>query len=496
MSFDAMKRREFLQTTATLGLVAASGTWGYAAPTAEKLDMRIGAEALRLQPVLIYSVTQRQKARSWRSWGDIQTEDAAAEETARIGRELQHLSTTADFGLKILSMAKVNTKSQVDALKNGNSDALLIYAAGGGTDILDALAGVGKPMIIFVREKSGPYYLWHEIVDSRFLRRHTDAVKQVNAGLEDVVVDDQGEILWRLRALYGLKNTQGRRIVCIGGPSGWSCPQAPERARQRFQFDLVTVPVPELVSLIESARKDGAQTSRSQQAARAYLSARGVTSRISEQAVAEAFLLKNIFRELMTRHGACAVTTNACMNSYAGIMPCLTLTLTNDDGYMAYCESDFVNIPAGVLMHYIAGRPTYFCNPTFPRQGRMLFAHCTAPRRMDGQRLEPVTLVTHYESDHGAATHVSFRKGQTVTVIKPDFEAKQWLGFTGRIVDTPFLATCRAQIEVALGAATHDVIQNMRGFHCQIAYGDWTREVRYAARKVGIEVQQLPPVAG
>jgi len=180
------------------------------------------------------------------------------------------------------------------------------------------------------------------------------------------------------------------------------------------------------------------------------------------------------------------------MASYAGIMPCLTLTLVNDDGYMAYCESDFVNIPAGILTHYISGQPTYFCNPTFPHNGRMMFAHCTAPRRMDGKNLEPFELVTHYESDHGAATHVLFRKGQLVTVIKPDFEAKNWLAVTGTIVDTPFVDTCRAQIELALNADTQQVIQNLRGFHCTLAYGDHTNEVAYAAKKVGIEVQILP----
>jgi L-fucose isomerase-like protein len=399
----------------------------------------------------------------------------------------------AEFAIKFLPLAKVNARQQVDTLKDAAPDALLVYASGGGTDILEALTGLGKHMVIFVREKSGPYYLWHEIVDSRFLRSHTDAVKQPNAGLDDVVVDDPAEILWRLRGLYGLKNTVGRRIVCIGGPGGWACPQAPERARQRFQLEMVTVPVPELVNLIESARKDAAMAARCRQEARIYLATRGLTSRIGEDAVTEAFLLKGLFRELMATHGACAVTTNMCMNSYAGIMPCLTLTLTNDDGYMAYCESDFVNIPAGILLHYIAGRPTYFCNPTFPHKGRMLFAHCTAPRRMDGRSLEPVTLVTHYESDHGAATHVHFHKGQTVTVIKPDFEAKRWLALTGPIMDTPFLATCRAQIEIALNAETQEVVRNMRGFHCQIACGDWTREVTYGANKVGIEVQHLPP---
>jgi hypothetical protein len=495
MNFSEMKRREFLQTAATIGLAATSGTLCRQVFAAQMLDMRVGASELSVQPVLLYSLTQRQSARSWRPWGDIQTEPAVADEVARIGGELKRLASQADFGLKVLPPAKVNVKPQLDALKDAQADALLVYASGGGTDLLEGLAGLGKPMVIFVREKSGPYYLWHEIVDSRFLRSHTDEVKQPSAGLEDVVVDDQGEICWRLRALYGLKNTLGRRIVCVGGPGGWACPQAPERARQRFQLEPVTVPIAEVNRLIEAARKDEPAVSRSKEQARAYLAAGGVTSRISKDAVAEAFLLKDLFRELMTRHNACAVTTNGCMGSYAGIMPCLTLTLTNDDGYMAYCESDFVNIPAGILLHYIAGRPTYFCNPTFPHRGRMLFAHCTAPRRMDGQKLEPVTLVTHYESDHGAATHVHFRKGQTVTVLKPDFEAKHWLALTGKVVDTPFLATCRAQIEIALDADTQEVIRNMRGFHCQIAYGDWTREVAYAARKVGIEVQRLPKTA-
>jgi hypothetical protein len=495
MTSTEMKRREFLQATATIGLAAAGGALCPQVFAAETPDMRLGASDLRVQPVLTYSLAERQKGRSWRNWGDVQTEAAVAAEVERINGELKRLSTQADFGLRFLPMTKLSVRQQVDALKETKADALVVYASGGWTDVLEALAGLGKPMVIFVREKSGPYYLWHEIVDSRFLRSHTDEVKQTMAGLEDVVVDDPGEILWRLRALYGLKNTVGRRIVCVGGPGGWACPQAPERARERFQLDMITVPVPEVNALIESARKDDAVMGRCRREARSYMAARGVTSRIGEDAVAEAFLLKELFRDLMTEHNACAVTTNACMNSYAGIMPCMTHTLTNDAGYMAYCESDFVNIPAGILMHYIAGRPTYFCNPSFPHAGRMLFAHCTAPRRMDGKRLEPVTLVTHYESDWGAATHVHFRKGQAVTVVKPDFEARHWLALTGRIVDTPFLATCRAQIEIALDADTQEVIRNMRGFHCQIAYGDWTREVAYAAKKVGIDVQRLAKAA-
>jgi hypothetical protein len=494
-----MARRQFLRTGVVVSLTATSlapwgrsaALWADEAQQAESPDMRLGAAELVVQPVLMYSIPHRQEARSWRSWGGLQTEEAVDDEAARIERELKQLADSADFGVRVLPLARVAGGSHVEALQDSKADVVLVYAAGGGTGTLEALAGLGKWTIIFVRYRSGPYYLWHEIVHARFLRSHTDQLKQPNVDVNDVVVDDNDEILWRLRALYGLKNTLGRRIVCVGGPGGWACPQAPELARARFQLDMVTLPIAELNSMIEAGRKEEPLMDQCRQEANKYLRADGVTCKTTEQAVADAFLLKKLFRDVMSKSEAFAVTVRGCMGSYAGIMPCLTLTLINDDGYMAYCEGDFVNIPSGILLHYICGKPTYFCNPTYPYQGRMMFAHCTAPRRMDGKNLEPVEVVTHYESDHGAATHVQFRKDQLLTIIKPDFEARNWLALTGKIVDTPFPDTCRAQVEVELDADTQDVLQNLRGFHCMLAYGDYTREVTYAAKKVGIAVQTL-----
>jgi L-fucose isomerase-like protein len=421
----------------------------------------------------------------------VQTEEALKQEEARIAEEMQQLCARAEFGLRTLPLVKLTDPGPAAAFKEGEADVILIYAAGGGTNLLEAIAQSGKSLIIFVRQDSGPYYLWHEIVSARFLRRHTDQVSQPGVDEHDVVVDEQDEILWRLRALYGLKNTLGRRIVAIGGPGGWSTPAAPDLARERFRLDMVTVPVPELASMIEAGRKNEALMAQCADDAQRYLRPKDVTLHTSPEAVAEAFLLNKLFHDLMRNSDAYAVTTRGCMGSYAGIMPCLTLTLVNDAGYMAYCESDFVVIPSGILLHFIAGKPTFLCNPTYPHEGRMLFAHCTAPRRMNGRRQEPVKIVTHFESDHGAASKVQFHRGQLLTIIKPDFEAKHWLVLTGKVARTPFLPVCRSQVEVKLDADTREVIENLRGFHCQIAYGDYVREIEYAAKKVGIAVQLL-----
>ncbi len=487
-------RRTFLAAGAAgLGAGAlAAGAKRSSAEQAGALYLLRGAQDLTVQPVLTYEVPKRRPARSWRNWGNVHTQEAARLEAAEIEKELKALAANCGFGLKVKPVLLVSGPAQAEAVKSSGADAVLLYAAGGWTNLLGAVMGAtSAPVVVFLRYKSGPYYLWHEIVHARFLRAHTDHLKEERVTVEDVVVDDLDELKWRLRALYGLRNVLGRKIICVGGPGGWAAPKAPELARKRFGLEMITVSIPEINSMIEAGRKDKGLMERCTKAADSYINAPGVTLKTTRKAVIEAFLLKELFLRLMEKHGAYAVTVRGCMGSYAGIMPCLTLTLVNDSGYMAYCEGDFVVIPAGMLLHFICGKPTYFCNPTFPQNGRMMFAHCTAPRRMSGEKLEPVELVTHYESDHGAATHVLFPKGQLLTIIKPDFEASRWLALTGTITDTPFLATCRAQVEVKLHAPTEEVVRNLRGFHCMLAYGDYTREVTYAAAKVGISVQVL-----
>ena len=99
----------------------------------------------------------------------------------------------------------------------------------------------------------------------------------------------------------------------------------------------------------------------------------------------------------------------------------MPLSWLNDEGYIAFCESDFVIVPPGILLHYIAGKPVFMHNSTFPHKAIVTCAHCTAPRRMDGKRYEPVRIMTHYESDFGAAPKVEMPIGQQVCAISPEY---------------------------------------------------------------------------
>jgi hypothetical protein len=81
-----------------------------------------------------------------------------------------------------------------------------------------------------------------------------------------------------------------------------------------------------------------------------------VTLETPKPLVEKAFVLCEIFRELLAEAQTDAITVNNCMST---IMPvsettaCLPLTLLNDEGYLAFCESDFVAIPSGILLRYV-----------------------------------------------------------------------------------------------------------------------------------------------
>ena len=493
-----VSRRGFL---AGLGGVALGGSvltglsWPALASGQTRLPTPAKRRPLTVKPILTYSTPTRRPQTSWRSWGGIQTQQDAEQEVGRIKGELEELRASADFPLEVLPVSAVRNKGEAEQVNDLKSaDVILIYAAGGWMDMFEPLAAAGKPVIFFVRHRSGPVYLWYEIISSRYLRQHTDGLAVKGMDFQDVVVDSPEEIAWRLRALCGLKNSMATRIVAIGGPGGWSCPKAPELARERFELDIQTVSYDELGELIKAARKDQAAVALAARRAADYLNDAKLTLETKKSYVENAFLLEQIFRNIMARAKASAITVNHCMGT---IMPlaettaCLTLTLLNDAGYLAFCESDFVVIPSGILLANISGRPVFLNDPTYAHDGVITLAHCTAPRKMDGKSLEPARILTHFESDYGAAPKVEMRKGQKVTMIIPDFAARHWVGLAGEIIDNPFLDICRAQIDVRFSVDSDRLNAATPGFHWMLGYGDYVREVGYALKKTAIEWECL-----
>jgi len=457
----------------------------HARPVYEKKELVI-------QPVFHYHIPTRRNQTSWRGWGGIHNEQDVANEVEKIRGELAALVEEAEFPIKVLPIEKVNNGEKAAAVAKTKADLMLIYAATGGTGDLEAMIKPERHNIVFVRHQSGPVYLWYEIVSPRLLRKTVDELGQPGLLPFDVVVDCQDDLLWRFRSLYALKNTLGCKIVAIGDASGWGQggQKAPQIARDLWKLNIIPVDYKEVGERIVAARADAALVKKATAEAREYLRQGGVKLNTDAGFVERAFLLTEVFRDVMGEAGAQALTINHCMGT---IMPlsettaCLPLSLINDEGGMAFCESDFVVIPSGILLHHICGLPVFLQDPTYPHHGIVTVAHCTAPRRMDGKNLEPVNILTHYESDYGAAPKVDMKLGQTITVIDPDFGAKKWFGFRGNVVANPFMDICRSQCDISIEGDCDRLAREMVGFHWMLAYGDHRKELGYALGKVGIE---------
>jgi len=478
-----------------LGSVAGESlAWSLFAGQAATAEEAWRPAPLKVKPIFVYEIPQRRPQTSWRSWGGIATEADAQAEIGRIREELDALAKKAEFPLEIMPVAAVRKAADLAGIKDlDSSQALIVYAAGGWLDVYDALDKTGKDRILFCRHKSGPVYLWYEIISPRYLRKHTDTQAVQGADEDDVVIDSQDEILWRLRALAGLRNTMGTKILAVGGPAAWSDPEGPgavvKKVVDTWKFDIVTVSYDDLGRLIREARSDASVVRRARTRAEAYLRQPGTSLETGRSFVENGLLLDEVFRAMMKKAGCRALTINGCMGT---IMPlaetsaCLTLSTLNDDGYLAFCESDFVVIPSGVLMANIAGHPVFLNDPTYPHDGLITLAHCTAPRKMDGRKTEPARILTHFESDYGAAPKVEMAKGQVVTCIAPGFDSKRWLGLLGEIADVPFLPICRSQIDVRFKCDDRTLAKRMPGFHWMTAYGDHAKELAYALKRVGI----------
>jgi hypothetical protein len=489
---SGVTRRDFLNTVA-LGSVALGGlSWSALAMAAPPVPAPTNRRPLVVKPVLQYGVHTPRPQASWRPWGAVHSHEAAAEESARIQSELQALKQAADFPVEFLPVSAIRGPGEVGEMDDlSRADAILLYAACGPQSTFDALLKLGKDVIFFVRDKSGPHYLWYEIVSPRYLRQHTDGLRVEGMDEQDVVVDDQGEILWRLRSLCGLRNTLGTRILAVGGPGAWSQPieTVAERVRKQWRFDIRTVSYDELGGLIRAARADREVVELARRRAEHYLRLPGTTLETRREFVDNCFLLDQVFRKLMQEADCRAITIHHCMGTIMEVSEtaaCLTLTTLNDDGYLAFCESDFVVIPSGVLLGNITGHPVFLHNPTFPHHGMITLAHCTAPRRMDGRTLEPARILTHFESDYGAAPKVEMRVGQRLTSVIPDFAGEFWQGLSTQIVSNPFLPICRSQIDVKFDCDSRVLAQRLRGFHWMTCYGDYQREVGYALKRIPV----------
>lgn len=447
---------------------------------------------LRVKPAIIAVIPRRAEKTSWRWYGGIQTPEDVQQEVQRLEKDMKELATDSEFPLEFLPMAVVGNEAQADQVAAGDQDAVLIFGACSyDYGHLASRLAANAPAVLFVRHRTEPHYCQHVSISWILLRRMTDSQADPNLNAHDVVVDDYTEILWRLRALYGLKNAKGTKMLAIGGLQHYShvgTTHAPTHAQEVWDYDIENVSLQEFGKRLEKARADRRVVEIVEQQTDGLLAHRTVTLKTDRNFVFNSFMALEVTKRLMKEKGATNFGFGACMGRpVIGLLdtpPCLVLALANDEGYTAYCHADLTHTLPGVLLRWIASRPAFVANSHFPHNGIYTVAHCAAPRRMNGKDFEPMDIMTHYESDYGAATKVNYTKGQHVTVVIPALDCSKWQGFRGRIIDAPSRPACRSQMDIKVEGDWRKLQTDQVGFHVLVVYGDYLREVGYALKKL------------
>jgi hypothetical protein len=502
--FD-LSRRAFLGRTGTVALL---GAWAWleawparAVPSGVVAGIPLPTgRPLQVKPVLLYHLDQRREKTSWRSYGGLKTPADVDRECERIGQELQVLVSQAEFPLQIEPLSRVNSDADAQAAAKIKADVLLVFGASGAQTWLELLAASDKPNLLFVRHRSGPVYLWYEIAHWRLLRKSEDVKAEPNLDFDDVVVDEYADVLWRLRALYGLKNARGTRMLALGGTEHYSRPaqeRAPAHARDVWGYEMIVVPPEDLRPRIARVRSEAAAVREAERLADELIALPNVVLETDRRFVVNTFLALRVIRELMEEHQCTNLGVAHCMGGLIPVLdtpPCLALSLLNDAGLTAFCHTDFTHTLPGVLLRWLSNKPSFVCNSHFPHHGLLTLAHCAAPRKMNGRDFEPTTLLTHYESDYGAATKVEYRRGQVITCLIPNLRCTKWFGFRARIVDSPNFDMCRSQMDIEIDGDWRALTREMEGFHTVVCYDDYLAEVGYALKHVGgIEWQNYSP---
>ena len=472
------------------GALLASAVQGAEPQAAQAQPFPRGA-ALRVKPALLVSTPGRGNKTSWRSYGGIQTLAEAQAEAQRLEKDMKGLAAKSDFPIEFLPLALVSNDPTAKEACATDCDAFLVFGASAMGRHIPGLFAAARPTILFVRHRTEPHYFWYEGAHIILLRNWTDGFAEPNLDVHDVAVDDYGEALWRLRALYGLKNARGTKMLAIGGLqhySGVGGTHAPQHAKEVWNYSVESLPLEEFAKRLAKARADQRATDEAERLTKDMLAQPNVTLATDRKFVANSFLALGVVKEFLKETGAANFGFAGCMGSgIIGLLdtpPCLVLSLACDEGLTAYCHADLTHTFPGVLLRWIASRPAFVCNSHFPHDGVYTVAHCAAPRRMNGKDYEPTTITTHYESDYGAATKVQYTKGQTVTVIIPALNCTKWQGFRGRILDAPSRPACRSQMDITVEGDWRRLLETQVGFHVQVAYGDWLREVGYALGKL------------
>ncbi len=209
---------------------------------------------------------------------------------------------------------------------------------------------------------------------------------------------------------------------------------------------------------------------------------------ISESDLKKSIKLYLAIRRLMKKYGANGVTFN-CFKFILKykITPCLTISLTNSNGFIGACEAEVPAAIAMIIGSSLSTKPSFMGNLSAfnIKSNTITLAHCTAPLNIAEGKAR---LVRHFETGLSVSLDVPMSR-QDVTLLSLSKDLSQLMAIEGEILQSSMKnpSMCRTQVEVKLSVPVEKFMEKALGNHQTIVFCKVREVIEELAKNLGVE---------
>ncbi|MDI6845150.1 MAG: hypothetical protein QME28_03330 [Candidatus Saccharicenans sp.] len=348
-------------------------------------------------------------------------------------------------------------------------EGYVVYLLGIWTGAAGVIAASGRPTILVDDLYAGSGEFLIQYAASRRAGHRVAGV--ASSRFEDAVE--------AIGCFSALKKMRQSRILDVTDSSGfWGNPQ---KIKEFFGTEVVKIGSAEINEAYRRADREMAE-----KFARAWIEKAEKVVEPSEEEIKKSGLMYVAMKNLMSVHGARAITVDCLSLFYNGKLPaypCLGFCQLNDDGLVGACEGDLPSTTMMLLAGYLTGRPGYISDPVIDTsRNKIIYAHCVAPTKVFGPEgpANPYRIRNHSEDRKGAAIQSILPVGEIVTTFEFNPETGEFVLHqaitTGNVEED---RACRTKLEAEpVGNINRLLLEWDRfGWHRVTVYGNLKRKL-------------------
>jgi hypothetical protein len=297
-----------------------------------------------------------------------------------------------------------------------------------------------------------------------------------NEGLPVTCVRDSETLGREISSISKALFVKQSRLLVIGYTQQWvvSASQDPHRIEKVFGTGVSHIGLEELFAAYKDIKEDPDALSFAESF---MLDSMNCVEPNKEQVI-EAYRVYLAIKGLMEKYG-CNCLTISCFSlaKTLGVTACLALSMINDTpGMVAACEGDMDSAISMLVGKAVTGRPVFMGNPVFNLNNTLDLVHCTAPRKLLGEEVQPYEIRSHHETGLSVAQRVEVKTGTRATIFRIGNEYREATVYEAELMDTPREDTCRTQFRFSIDSSEKRFSQIL-GCHQMVVFGSWEEEI-------------------